>query len=109
MILDRFLVVPIAAPTSDALLAMTRQIAAKILVPLGLPTPDEEVLAVLAKRNPRRIGSVLRLALGFAAAEGRKVLEPADISAADVLASREARLVPIRFMRPSREREASEK
>jgi hypothetical protein len=99
-ILDRFLIVPIAAPVGDALLGVTRQIAAKIVTPLGLPMPGDAVLAVLARRNPRRIGRVLHLALGFAAAQGRKVLEPADIRAADTLASREASPAQIGFMRP---------
>lgn len=106
-ILQRFLVVPIAAPTGDALIAVTRQIAAKIVTPLGLPLPSDTVLAALAKRNQRRIGRVLRLALGFAAAEGRKVIEPADISAADALASREAGPAQIGFMRPRMEGEAN--
>ncbi|WP_336814390.1 AAA family ATPase [Bosea sp. MMO-172] len=106
---DRFLIIPIAAPTGDALIAVTRQIATKILTPLGLPMPSDDILVVLARRNPRRIGRVLRLALGFAAAEGREVLESADISAADALASREASPTPIGFMRPSREREVGGK
>lgn len=100
---DRFLVVQIGTPAGDALLAVTRQIAAKIVIPLGLPMPEIGVLAVLAKRNPRRIGRVLRLALGFAAAEGRKAVVPADITAADALASREASSAPIGFMRPGSE------
>lgn len=104
---DRFLVVPIAAPTGDALIAVTRQIAVKIVRPLGLPMPDDTVLAVLARRNPRRIGRVLRLALGFAAAEGRNIVEPADISAADDLASRQACPAPIGFMWPRLEAEGS--
>lgn len=101
-ILDRFLVIPVAAPTDDALLAVTRQIAAKIIPPLGLPMPDEAVLGILARRNPRRIGRVLRLALGFAAAEGRKTLAPADVVAADALASSEETPAPIGFMRPGK-------
>lgn len=106
-ILDRFLVVPIAAPTGDALLAVTRQIAAKVLTPLGLPMPSDDILSVLARRNPRRIGRVLRLALGFAAAEGRTILEPADIGAANALASREVSHASIGFMRPRLEAEGS--
>lgn len=105
-ILDRFLVIPIATPIGDALIAVTQQIAAKIITPLGLPMPGDAVLAVLARRNPRRIGRVLRLALGFAAAQGRKVLESADIRAADTLASREASPAQIGFMRPKTEGEA---
>lgn len=104
--MDRFLVLPIAKPTGDALLAVTRQIAAKIVTPLGLPLPDETVLTVLARRNPRRIARVLRLALGFAAAEGRDVLASADVTAADALASAEVTRVPIGFTPPRTEGEA---
>lgn len=101
-ILDRFLVVPVATPTGQALLAVTRQIAAKVTTPLGLPMPCDHVLAVLARRNPRRIERVLRLALGYAAAEGREILAPADIAAADALASKEVTPAPIGFMRPGK-------
>lgn len=101
-ILDRFLVIPVAPPTGDALLAVTRQIAAKVITPLGLPMPEDHVLAVLARRNPRRIARVLRLALGFAAAEGRETLAPADVVAADALASREVTPAPIGFMHPGK-------
>lgn len=100
---DRFLIIPIAPPTGDALVAVTRQIATKIVLPLGLPMPSDDTLAVLARRNPRRIGRVLRLALGFAAAEGRTILEPADIGAADAIASREGSPARIGFMRPKAE------
>ena len=106
-ILDRFLVIPVAAPTGGALLAVTRQIATKIITPLKLPMPDDAVLAILARRNPRRIGRVLRLALGFAAAENRDTLVPADIAAADALASRELIPAPIGFMRPGKDGEVS--
>ncbi len=101
-ILDRFLVISLTAPMGDALLAVTRQIAAKVITPLGLPMPDDHVLAVLAKRNSRRIARVLRLALGFAAAEGRETLAPADVTAADALASRGQSPTPIGFMRPGK-------
>ncbi len=97
---DRFLIIPIAAPAGDTLIAVTRQIAAKIVTPLGLPMPSDDILVGLARRNPRRIARVLRLALGFAAAEGRKALATSDISAADALASREAGPSQIGFMRP---------
>lgn len=97
---DRFLIAPIASPNGDALIAVTRKIAVKIVRPLGLPMPDDTVLAVLARHNPRRIGRVLRLALGFAAADGRKALLPTDIRAADALASREGSPAQIGFIRP---------
>lgn len=101
-ILDRFLVISLTAPMGDALLAVTRQIAAKVITPLGLPMPDDAVLAALAKRNPRRIGRVLRLALGFAAANGRKLVRSADVAAAEALASMQQSSAPIGFMRPGK-------
>lgn len=103
---DRFLIVPVVAPSGADLLAITRQIAAKIITPLGLPMPDDTVLAALTRRNPRRIARVLRLALGFAAAQGREALGAADVTAANALASAEANRTPIGFMRPRKEAEA---
>lgn len=103
---DRFLTIAVVAPTGADLLALTRQIAAKVLTPLGLPMPGDTVLAALARHNPRRIARVLRLALGFAAAQGRDVLVPADVTAADALASAQAARASIGFIRPRRETEA---
>lgn len=103
---DRFLTVEVVAPTGADLLALTRQIAVKVLTPLGLPMPGDTVLAALARHNPRRIARVLRLALGFAAAEGRDVLAPADVVAADAIASAQAAGPSIGFIRPRRETEA---
>ena len=102
---DRFLIVRIVAPTGADLLALTRQIAAKIITPLGLPMPGDTVVAALDRHNPRRIARVLRLALGFAAAEGRDVLVPADVVAADGIASAQAARASIGFMRPRKETE----
>ncbi|WP_324134780.1 AAA family ATPase [Bosea sp. (in: a-proteobacteria)] len=103
---DRFLTVRIVAPTGADLLALTRQIAVKVLTPLGLPMPGDTVLVALARHNPRRIARVLRLALGFAAAEGRDVLVSADVAAADAIASAQAAGPSIGFIRPRRETEA---
>ncbi len=103
---DRFLTVEVVAPTGADLLALTRQIAVKVLTPLGLPMPGDTVLAALARHNPRRIARVLRLALGFAAAEGRDVLVPADVVAADAIASAQAARASIGFIRPRKETEA---
>jgi ATP-dependent Lon protease len=103
---DRFLIVRIVAPTGADLLALTQQIAAKIITPLGLPMPGDTVLAALARHHPRRIARVLRLALGFAAAQGRDVLVPADVTAADALASAQASRASIGFIRPRKETEA---
>jgi len=103
---DRFLIVRIVAPTGADLLALTRQIAAKIITPLGLPMPGNTVLAALARHHPRRIARVLRLALGFAAAQGRDVLVPADVAAADAIASAQAAHASIGFIRPRKETEA---
>jgi ATP-dependent Lon protease len=102
---DRFLIVPIVAPTGADLLALTRQIAAKIITPLGLPMPGDTVMAALARHNPRRIARILRLALGFAAAQRRDVLVPADVTAADALALAQAARASIGFIRPRKEAE----
>jgi ATP-dependent Lon protease len=103
---DRFLIVPIVAPTGTDLLALTRQIAATIITPLGLPMPGDTVLAALARHHPRQIARVLRLALGFAAAQGRDMLVPADVVAADAIASAQAARASIWFIRPRKETEA---
>jgi ATP-dependent Lon protease len=103
---DRFLIVRIVSPTGADLLALTRQIAAKIITPLGLPMPGDTVMAALARHHPRRIARVLRLALGFAAAQGRDALVPADVAAADALASAQAAGPSIGFIRPRKETEA---
>lgn len=103
---DRFLIVRIVSPTGADLLALTRQIAAKVITPLGLPMPGDTVIAALARHHPRRIARVLRLALGFAAAQGRDALVPADVAAADALASAQAAGPSIGFIRPRKETEA---
>ncbi|PZN92762.1 MAG: hypothetical protein DCF30_22640 [Hyphomicrobiales bacterium] len=103
---DRFLIVAVVAPTGADLVALTRQIAAKVITPLGLPMPGDTVVAALARHNPRRIARVLRLALGFAAAQGRDVLVPADVTAADAIASAQAARASIGFIRPRKETEA---
>lgn len=103
---DRFLIVAVVAPTGADLVALTRQIAAKVITPLGLPMPGDTALAALARHNPRRIARVLRLALGFAAAQGRDVLVPADVVAADGIASAQAARASIGFIRPRKETEA---
>lgn len=103
---DRFLIVRIVAPTGADLLALTRQIAAKIVTPLGLPMPGDTVMATLARHHPRRMARVLRLALGFAAAEGRDVLVPTDVAAADAIASAQAARASIGFIRSGKESEA---
>ncbi|AYO86466.1 AAA family ATPase [Methylobacterium brachiatum] len=103
---DRFLIVRIVSPTGADLLALTRQIAAKIITPLGLPMPGDTVIVALARHHPRRIARVLRLALGFAAAQGRDALVPADVAAADALASAQAAGPSIGFIRPRKETEA---
>ena len=102
---DRFLIVWIVAPTGADLLALTRQIAVKVITPLGLPMPGDTVVAALARHKPRRIARVLRLALGFAAAQGRDVLVPADVTAADAIASAQAARASIGFIRPKKETE----
>ncbi|WP_348626274.1 AAA family ATPase, partial [Methylobacterium sp. CCH7-A2] len=103
---DRFLIVRIVAPTGADLLALTQQIAAKVITPLGLPMPGDTVIVALARHHPRRIARVLRLALGFAAAQGRDMLVPADVAAADALASAQAARASIGFIRPRMKTEA---
>lgn len=103
---DRFLTVAVVAPTGSDLLALTQQIAAKVLTPLELPMPSDTVLAALARHNPRRIARVLRLALGFAAAQGRDVLVPTDVAAADAIASAQAARASIGFISLRKETEA---
>ncbi len=103
---DRFLIVAVIAPTGADLVALTRQIAANVITPLGLPMPGDTVMAALARHNPRRIARVLRLALGFAAAEGRDVLVPADVVATYAIASAQAARASIGFIRPRKETEA---
>ncbi|ODT27310.1 MAG: hypothetical protein ABS54_06140 [Hyphomicrobium sp. SCN 65-11] len=107
-IIDRLLVVSIAPPDRDDLIAIARQIAAKIIEPLApaVAMPEEAVLARLARGNPRGIARIVRLALGFAAADGREDLAIADVDAAAALAASEPERLPMGFVMPMRKAEA---
>lgn len=97
---DRLVMFEIAAPSGDDLLAITRLIVRAALEEArGVITlPGDEVIARLARANPRRITRVARLALGYAAAAGRRQLTVADVEATDRLAAGAAKAEPIGFM-----------
>lgn len=97
---DRLVMVEIAAPSGDDLLAITRLIVRAALDEArGVITPPgDEVIVRLARANPRRITRVARLALGYAAAAGRRHLTVADVEAADRLAVGAAKPEPIGFL-----------
>jgi len=97
---DRLVMIEIAAPSRDDLLAITRLIvgtaleeARGVIIP-----PGDEVIARLALANPRRITRVARLALGYAAAAGRTHLTVADVEAADRLTVGATKPEPIGFL-----------
>lgn len=106
---DRLLVIEIVPPKGDELIAVTRQIVAKIIEPLApaVAMPGDAILARLARGNPRGIARIVRLALGFAAAEGRETLSFADVDTARVLAASEPTRVPMGFVTPMRQVEAN--
>ena len=93
----------IASPQDAALLAIARLIANDIVTELrcGVAMPDEDVLRRAARHNPRRLGKLLRLAYGFAAADGRSDLSLADIAAAEGLGVDAEPLPRIGFMTSS--------
>lgn len=97
---DRLVMFEIAAPSSDDLLAITRLIVRAALEEARgvISPPSDEVIIRLARANPRRITRVARLALGYAAAAGRRHLTVADVEAADRLAAGAAKAEPIGFM-----------
>lgn len=97
---DRLVTFEIAAPSGDDLLTITRLIVRAALEEArGVITPPgDEVIARLARSNPRRITRVARLALGYAAGAGRRLLTVADVEAADRLAAGAAKAEPIGFM-----------
>lgn len=97
---DRLVMFEITAPSGEDLLAITRLIVRSALEEArGVITPpSDEVISRLARANPRRITRVARLALGYAAAAGRRHLTVADVEAADRLAAGAAKAEPIGFM-----------
>ncbi|KQK28810.1 hypothetical protein ARD30_20330 [Bosea thiooxidans] len=84
---SRLMSFAIASPQDEALLAIARLIASDIVAELrgGVPMPSEDILRRAARHNPRRLGKLLRLAFGFAAADGRSELRMPDIVAAEGL------------------------
>lgn len=104
-ILDRLLTFFIAPHRCDALLAVTRLIAEGIVCELqgGVAVPSDDVLTRAARHNPRRLGKLLRLAFGYAAAGGRAALTIADIVAAEELVTASPQTQPIGFLAAHRE------
>ncbi|MFC5422183.1 AAA family ATPase [Bosea eneae] len=99
---DRFLIVMVTPPDSAMLRAIASRIAADITAAHGnaFAQPDETVVARLARTNPRGIRRLVMLALGFAAAAGRRHLIVADIAAAEAVADTKSAREPIGFIRP---------
>ncbi|MCP4560765.1 MAG: AAA family ATPase [Bosea sp.] len=99
-IIDRLTVFTIAKPRDEALLAVTGLIAANIVAELRgcVAMPTHDVLRRAARHNPRRLGKLLRLAFGFAAADGRDALTLADIVAAETIVVGAAQARPIGFL-----------
>jgi ATP-dependent Lon protease len=99
-IIDRLTVFTITPPRDEALLAVTGLIATNIVAELrgGVAMPAQDVLRRAARHNPRRIGKLLRLAFGFAAADRRDALTIADIVAAETLVAGTAQARPIGFL-----------
>ncbi|WP_175624072.1 AAA family ATPase [Bosea sp. TND4EK4] len=104
-ILDRLAVFEIAPPSGDELLAITRLIVAAALAEArgAIVPPGDDVLARLARANPRRITRIVRLALGYAAAAGRDHLNLADVEAADRLTAGAAKPEAIGFLGAGRD------
>lgn len=98
---DRLVMFDIAAPSGADLLLITRYIAQAAIEEArgAIARPSDEVVARLARANPRRITRIVRLALGYAAAAGRRHLTIGDVEAADRLAVEMKRGEPIGFVR----------
>lgn len=88
-ILDRVLVVAVEPPSGEDLFAITRIIVQAALDEIdgAIGMPAEAVLARLARAHPRRIGRVVRLALGYSAAAGRDRISLGDVDKAEGLAT----------------------
>lgn len=98
---DRLVTFEIPVPTGDDLRAITKLIAAAALEEArgAIEPPGDRVIARLARCNPRRISRIVRLALGYAAAAGRRNLSVGDVDAADGLATEVQRKEAIGFVR----------
>lgn len=93
-ILDRFLVVPVAAPEKDAGVAITKRIyraATEQYRAVLSQDLDDELAQALADATPRRLRLVFQIAAGFAAADGRPNLSSSDIENARRLLAAEER------------------
>lgn len=93
---DRFLIIEIAPPDGKMLREIAQRIAAEIIAnhrQVFAPV-DDAVIGRLAQANPRHIRRLMVLALGFAAAQGRRHLDVADVAAA------EACMAPVFASRP---------
>ena len=101
-IIDRLLVFTVAPPTGEQLMAVTRLICAAAVAELrnAFLAPDNDVLARLARANPRRIARIVRLAFAYAAAAGRDHIVIADVDAAEALAGGPAARTAIGFLTP---------
>ncbi|KPH80821.1 MULTISPECIES: AAA family ATPase [Bosea] len=101
-IIDRFTTFAIDPPVGKALLSVTRLIAGDVVAELrdAVAMPSDDVLLRAARHNPRRLGKLLRLAFGFAAAGARNALTVSDIEAAEALAIGTAQSRPIGFIHP---------
>ncbi len=107
-IIDRFTILAVDAPIGKALLAVTRLIAEGVVAELrdAVAMPSEAVILRAARHNPRRLGKLLRLAFGFAAAAERDQLTLDDIAAAEALAVGPAQSRPIGFIHSMEKSEA---
>jgi Cdc6-like AAA superfamily ATPase len=93
-ILDRFLVLPVTAPGTDATLAIMRNIYRNAVEPyctLLSEDLDSDLARALVDATPRRLRLIFQLAAGFAAAEKRRGLWPSDIENAQRLLTPEQR------------------
>lgn len=106
-IIDRLTVFTIAPPRDEALLAVAGLIAANIVSELRgcVAMPTQDVLRGAARHNPRRLGKLLRVAFGFAAADGRDALTLGDIVAAETLVAGVVQARPIGFLAARGERD----
>ena len=98
-LLDRMLVLQVAAPTPAQQRAVVLSIYDEVILPYALVIerePDGPVFARLGAMPPRQIRRALQLALPFAMAANRRRITPADIDAAERLMQMSARR-PIGF------------
>jgi ATP-dependent Lon protease len=88
-ILDRFLILEIPKPDYDQLRRIVTSVYSSSRQAYGGAVAEhlsEELVHELAKHNPRRLGMLIDLAVGFAAADGRRSLSVDDVRRAERLA-----------------------